>query len=310
MASASPAIYDDHSRRARRGPRGRQHRLPGGHRRQGQAAAPGDVPPDHSFRYDLRAGQALGPPVAGCSLHPHLLTDSVGFMTVRGFALSALAACCCSSCPPRRGGCDLRRSAYNTANGQVPFQMTVPACTDRVLVVGISTTQAGTVNGGRLRGAAADPPARGRRRRRPLGDLGAGRAERRDGEVVVQVSGGAPVIAGARRSRAWTSSTRSSRARRAPRTSANSASSSARRHPRRDVRDDRDRQRRQHREPRTSGSVDLVVADERWTNGCGVVRGGGATRSGNTGAEHGAERGIHWLWNFTNPQALNPYAQT
>ena len=40
------------------------------------------------------------------------------------------------------------------------------------------------------------------------------------------------------------------------------------------------------------------------------MRGGGATRSGNTGQNMAQNAGINWLWNFTNPQALNPYAQT
>ena len=53
-----------------------------------------------------------------------------------------------------------------------------------------------------------------------------------------------------------------------------------------------------------------MVADLRWGTAQGNVRGGGATRSGNTGQNMAQNAGIVWRWNNTNPQALNPFAQT
>ena len=60
----------------------------------------------------------------------------------------------------------------------------------------------------------------------------------------------------------------------------------------------------------TTGSIDLVTADLRWAAAQGNVRAGGASRSGNTGANMAQNAGINWSWTFVNPQALNPFAQT
>ena len=59
----------------------------------------------------------------------------------------------------------------------------------------------------------------------------------------------------------------------------------------------------------TQGSIDLVVADVRWSTSQGIVRGAGATRTGNTGQNMALNAGIVWRWNNINPGALNPYTQ-
>jgi hypothetical protein len=57
----------------------------------------------------------------------------------------------------------------------------------------------------------------------------------------------------------------------------------------------------------TQGSVDTVVADVRW-NALAGVRGAGATRSGNTFQNMATTAGITWRWNRIDPQELNPFA--
>jgi hypothetical protein len=57
----------------------------------------------------------------------------------------------------------------------------------------------------------------------------------------------------------------------------------------------------------TQGSVDTVVADVRW-NAFAGVRGAGATRSGNTFQNMATTAGITWRWDRIDPQQLNPFA--
>jgi hypothetical protein len=57
----------------------------------------------------------------------------------------------------------------------------------------------------------------------------------------------------------------------------------------------------------TNGSVDLVVADQRWNATQGVL-GSGATRGGNTGANQAQNAGIQWRWSFQDSQQRNPSA--
>jgi PKD domain-containing protein len=59
---------------------------------------------------------------------------------------------------------------------------------------------------------------------------------------------------------------------------------------------------------RTFASIDTVVADARW-NATAGVHGAGATRTGNTGQNMALNAGINWLWNFVDPQQLNPFNQ-
>ncbi|WP_028065960.1 beta strand repeat-containing protein [Solirubrobacter soli] len=56
------------------------------------------------------------------------------------------------------------------------------------------------------------------------------------------------------------------------------------------------------------GSVDLVVADTRWSTASGTIRGAGSTRIGWTGANMSANSGIVWRW--TNEGVVAPYAFT
>jgi hypothetical protein len=56
------------------------------------------------------------------------------------------------------------------------------------------------------------------------------------------------------------------------------------------------------------GSVDLVVADTRWSTASGSIRGAGSTRIGWTGANMSANSGIVWRW--TNEGVVSPYAFT
>ena len=58
----------------------------------------------------------------------------------------------------------------------------------------------------------------------------------------------------------------------------------------------------------TQGSVDLVVADNRWSTSTGTIRGAGSTRIGWTGANMSQNSGIVWRW--TNVGGLVPYAFT
>ena len=58
---------------------------------------------------------------------------------------------------------------------------------------------------------------------------------------------------------------------------------------------------------RTQGSVDTIVADVRWSALAGV-RGAGATRSGNTFQNMATTAGITWRWDRIDPQQLNPFA--
>jgi hypothetical protein len=58
----------------------------------------------------------------------------------------------------------------------------------------------------------------------------------------------------------------------------------------------------------TQGSVDLVVADNRWATSVGTIRGAGSTRVGWTGANMSQNSGIAWRW--TNQGVVSPYAFT
>jgi hypothetical protein len=61
--------------------------------------------------------------------------------------------------------------------------------------------------------------------------------------------------------------------------------------------------------PFTQGSTDTVVADLRYSDAAGPIRGGGATRSGNTGQNQAVNTGIVWRWSFTDGTVRSPYAQ-
>src|SRR4029079_1139264 len=58
----------------------------------------------------------------------------------------------------------------------------------------------------------------------------------------------------------------------------------------------------------TQGSVDIVVADNRWATSVGTIRGAGSTRVGWTGANMSQNSGIVWRW--TNQGVVSPYAFT
>lgn len=59
---------------------------------------------------------------------------------------------------------------------------------------------------------------------------------------------------------------------------------------------------------RTTGSVDTVVADKRWSGAQGSVLGAGATRRGWTGQNLSINAGINWYWNRIDPSHLMPYS--
>lgn len=61
--------------------------------------------------------------------------------------------------------------------------------------------------------------------------------------------------------------------------------------------------------PFTQGSVDTVVADLRYSAAAGAIRGGGATRSGNTGQNQALSAGIVWRWTFVDGSIRSPHAQ-
>jgi hypothetical protein len=234
-------------------------------------------------------------------------------MTVRGSALCALAVVLLLLPAQARADVTVAASAYSVANGQVPFSMTVPAGTDRMLLVGISTTQGATVTsvtyGPQQLTRQLDAAADGARSEIwALAGPNVGTAT-----VTVLVTGGAPAIAGAVTFTGvdqlnpffpGAASTQN--------TAGNSASLVLNGTTARDAMFGTIAIANASNTAnlRTSGSVDTVVADLRWTNALPNVRGGGAIRTGNTGQNMALNAGINWLWNFTNPQALNPFAQT
>ncbi|HWI74225.1 MAG TPA: PKD domain-containing protein [Baekduia sp.] len=59
---------------------------------------------------------------------------------------------------------------------------------------------------------------------------------------------------------------------------------------------------------RTQGSVDTVVADQRWKATAGV-HGSGATRTGNTGQNQALSAGIVWRWDNVDSTQREPYSQ-
>lgn len=59
---------------------------------------------------------------------------------------------------------------------------------------------------------------------------------------------------------------------------------------------------------RTTGSVDTVVADLRWTGRQGSVLSAGATRRGWTGLNFSINAGIGFYWNRIDPSHLMPYS--
>jgi hypothetical protein len=202
-------------------------------------------------------------------------------------------------------------SSSATGTGSATASLTVPAGTGRLLAVGVATTDAVTVTGVTYgaqslavqRAVAADGA------RSEVWTLVAPAVGTAD--VTVTLSGAAPVIAGAT---AFTGvaqatplingNTGSSNtainstglvlggttiadAMFATIAIANAANTSA---------------------LTTAASIDLVTPDLRWSTAEGVVRGAGATRTGNTGSNGALLAGVPWRWTNANPSVPNPVA--
>ncbi|HEX6023493.1 MAG TPA: PKD domain-containing protein, partial [Solirubrobacter sp.] len=235
-------------------------------------------------------------------------------MTVRGFALCALAVVLLVLPTPAQGDVTHAGSASANGNGSLTFSMSVPAGGDRLLAVGISTTQAATITGvsygaqqlSRQLEAAADGA------RSEIWTLLAPNTGSANITVTVS-SASAPVIAGAS---TFTGVDQLNPlfpgAQSTQNNSANSASLVLNGTAARDGMFGTISIANAGNtfNLRTGGSTDTVVADVRWATAQGNVRGGAATRSGNTGQNMAPNAGISWLWNNIDTQQLVPYAQT
>src|SRR5687767_8982301 len=139
---------------------------------------------------------------SGCSasrrsLHRQLVADSVALMTVRGIALSALAVVLLAVPAQARADVTHAGSASGTGTGSATFSLTVPAGTERLMAVGISTTSAVTVTsvtfGPQVLTRQIEAAADGARSEIwTLAGPNVGAAN-----VTVTLSGAAPLIAGA-----------------------------------------------------------------------------------------------------------------
>ena len=229
-------------------------------------------------------------------------------MTRRVLALLALVV---SLIVPAAAQADVTpvSSGSSTGSGSATFSMTVPAGNDRFLAVGISTTENVTVSsvtfGAQVLARQQQVAADGVRSETwSLTSPNPGTAN-----VVVTLSGAAPVIAGAT---AFAGVDQVSPIIAGSFGSQNVAGNSASFVTNNTVAKDGMfgtiviSPASQTGDITTQGSVDLVVADNRWATSTGTIRGAGSTRIGWTGANMSQNSGIVWRW--TNVGGLVPYA--
>ena len=232
-------------------------------------------------------------------------------MTRRVLALCALIVSLALPAAARADVTPVASGSVASLTGPAAFSFTVPAGTDRLLAVGISTTANVTVSavsfGAQVLTRQQQVAAGGVRSETwTLVAPNAGTAN-----VIVTLSGPAPIIAGAvsyagvdQITPIITSATGFQ-----DNTSGNSASFVTSGTVAKDgmfgtivispVANTSG-------EIFTQGSTDLVVADNRWATSTGTIRGAGSTRSGWTGANMSLNSGIVWRWQRID--GIIPYA--
>jgi hypothetical protein len=237
--------------------------------------------------------------------------DTVRSMTARALALCALLASLAVPAAARADVTPVVSGSATSLTGPAAFSLTVPAGSDRLLAVGISTTANVTVS-------SVSFGAQVLTRQQQVAEGGV-RSETwtlvapnvGTANVIVTLSGPAPIIAGAVSYAGVDQLTPIITAATGflDNTSSNAASFVTSGTVAKDAMFGTivvSPVANTSGEIFTQGSVDLEVADNRWATSTGTIRGAGSTRRGWTGANLSTNAGIVWRWQRID--GIIPYA--